>query len=220
MRLIRIVACVALMMIVPATARATWWDWIQEMSGPGPFVSRGPVLATVCSKDLSRLIANDRPVENNWGVDKPCWFVDLRRFASDDNRKNFPAPVDLTAFDAGLTLQLLPYRFVEIGAGLGVAHFSGANDVTANRFTVTIPRVVITPLALLSPLSSKHKFVKNFVRVLKLHAGYIWIPGSVQAEDFGVNRGTGPGQSTFGPVTGEFLPTHGILIDFGELLRR
>lgn len=229
MKCLRVWAVASMVLFAPVAAHANIWDWIQELSGPGPLHGRGNVLTTLCPGALRGPFNKEHPatvesIPPDGAFDKrPCFFADLRRLQNhrdekDLDRDNFPAAVNLTAYDFGVTWQFGPGRPLELGTGVGLAVFRGRPDgasimTTTPRFTVTPVRGVVTPLALV-PAWQRNRFA----RILKFHAGWILIPGTIDATDFGVPLGTGPGQSLFSEPN-DWVFSKGFLIDLGELIR-
>ena len=75
-----------LLLLVPSrTAQASgFWDWMQEWSGPGPFVGKGhhpPVLVNLCS-DAYREVGSR--------ADSPsCLYFDVRWLEMEDTEASF-----------------------------------------------------------------------------------------------------------------------------------
>lgn len=230
MALFRALAVAGLVLMSPSVARANLWDWIQELSGPGSFHGRGNLLGTICRGGLLGAYDEAHPsqiksIPPSGRFDKrPCLFVDTRRLenhkeATDLDRDNFPAKVQLTAYDFGVTWQFGPARQFEIGTGVGLVAFSsrpdGASTTTStHRFTITPIRVVMMPLTVVPHLQRN-----RFARLVKFHVGMLLIPGQIDATDFGVRLGTGPGESSWSARNDKLL-SRGFLLDFGELIRR
>ncbi len=221
LKLLRIAFALSMMLTIPASARANFFDWLQEMSGPGPFDSKeGAYLFTLCPTNLTSGIFQDPGLKAEPGFDKkPCVFLD-RRNLKYDGKGEFPAAVGLLTYDAGLAWRMASYRRLSIGVGVGTAKFTGRGDVKRERLTLTLPRVEAMPLALLAPLffgpEKTEKLARSrWLRVVKYHAGFVFIPGSVDSTTFGV-----PMEEKNFSRGHEFLFSRGVFIDFGELVRR
>jgi hypothetical protein len=210
MRLIAIpVGVLVLLLAAASPAEANMWDWINELSGPGPSHGRGNGLITVC--------APGRAAE--WK--RPCGFFDLRRFET-ESEDNFPNDVSFVVYDGGLTWKLWRRAF-EVGFGGGAMRFTSddritnsGDDVTTTKFIFTIPRVVAVPgAAFFERIDSD--WGARFARVFKVYARVNIIPGTMDATDFGVRLGSGPDESTFRAGT-HGVPSVGWILDLGELL--
>lgn len=201
------------LLALPGRADAGLMDWVQELSGPGPSSGNVPLLYTHCWADRILSIR-----DKNTTTNKPCLFVDYRRFknGSDDN---FPAHVDLSFVDAGIVWELLSKRQLQLGAGVGFMHSESIGalqttiePVARTRFTISYARAVVEPLSFLFDKPNR------FARVFKLYGRATLIPGTMDATDFGVPIGTGPGQSTWSDTNDNVL-SGGVIFDFGELVR-
>ena len=191
-------------------AYADLWDWLQELSGPGPFHTGGSILGTVCPGSGPQI----RPYEATSNT--PCVFFDFRRFLPSKG-DNFPTRVEVTAYDTGLTWEVR--RPVEVGIGVGVIVATG-NGKTATRFTLTAPRIAVKPVLLLGDLFGKAKYwethpkARRFGSILKWYARETVITGRLTAQDLGVS----PDKSTFN-AKNDRVASAGFLIDIGELVR-
>ena len=204
----RVLRVLCLMVIVlacgwkPAEARNPFLDWMEELSGPGPFRGWGGFVATIC-------FGGERfPGRYSEDIKKPCAYFDFRKLEAEEN-DNFLefGEVGATAYDFGATWQL--YRPIELGVGMGFVRFA-ANDVSTTRMTLTAPRLVIKPLLLIPGSSGWGKWTT----ILKLYARENIILGNLQATDFGV----APGRSTFN-VDNDKVTSFGVLFDLTDFWR-
>lgn len=195
-RLVSVLALVALLVVLSAqAAHAGPIDWLEQWSGPGPYSSKVFLAATICPPQYSSA---------NWFV--PCFYVEHHRFRSvkDDN---FPATkADLSDF--GVAFKVRPQ--IEVGAGAGLIDFSTPQKSTA-KFTVTFARVTVQPLRFIRPLSGRNT-ASRAAGILKVYLRETVLPGKLTAADFGIN-------SSFS-VENDKVTSLGLLLDFGELLRR
>lgn len=207
-----VTAVLAIVLFTAAPAEANWWDWIHQLSGPGPSDSRGNALATICFGAADR---GDARVL--------CPFIDVRRFVTRPE-DNFPNRVEFEAFDFGVTWMLAKRR-VELGAGAGFMRFHSEDriadrgEITTTKLTFNAPRVVVVPLAFLAPDASLRPLRSGrarLLRLLKVYARLNVIPGTIDATDFGVPLGSGSGESTFS-AKNDVVLSHGFIIDIGEL---
>jgi len=213
------------LILTPGRAEALWWDWIKELSGPGPSQSEGNGLATLCISEWPHLGDPLHPPPPDAKIKKvPCIFIDGRTYVNGED-DNFPNRVRIRAWDFGITWKLLHER-IEIGSGLGFMQFDSADRITNNglrvttrKFTLTTPRIVAVPVRLFFPMIPDKGWPGRLSRLLKFHARMNIIPGTIDATDFGVPVGTAQGQSTFRAVN-DAVWSSGFIVDIGELFRR
>ena len=189
-------------------ARADIWDWLEDLSGPGPFHSRGNIAGTlycnkanVNGKDLGGWF---KPL----GRDSPkyaCYYASVRAFRSDEDAKFKETSIQL--YDAGTMFR--PFRDIpafEFGVGAGLMHMS-SGGLGSNRFTVTFPRVALKPLLLIGPLQKGERrdnygFIQLFFQETRTVHGF-------SSSDFS----TQPGFTYAPPTNGEVLKSFGFIID-------
>ena len=220
-RLISIVLlALALLVASPQRADAHWWEFLEELSGPGP--SKGgefTLLATMCFESDLSITPRDSTARTRTGMKLPCWFVDQSLFKNDDD-DNFPARVTISSWNFGPTWKFLRYGQVEVGAGIGWMTFEGPDGDANKHFTITPFRLAVAPIALFAPPSSMPGWMgpvlRNWSSSIKVYARGTLIPGDIDATNFGVPLGTGPGQSTF-TASNDFVMSAGIVLDLGEL---
>jgi hypothetical protein len=197
----------------PQPAAADWWDWLQELSGPGPFKTEGNVMWSICPGPGTVF----RPYDNA-GPPKLCVFVDVRRFVNwdDDNFLKF-GRVRLQTYDFGVAWEVR--RAVDVGLGFGVMHFA-ANGTGSNRLSITPLRTTVKPLLLLADLLRKgdalerNRTARRWASILKYYARLSVIPGTIDATNFGVSTSL----SDF-KAKNDRVASAGFLVDFSELLR-
>jgi hypothetical protein len=210
----------------PGSARAQgWWDFLEELSGPGPFYGGvTAVLKPVCfvEKTPGR---DDRVVVGWWGKgpagDYPCLvksksvhsYVEVRvGHARTDDKPLFSDVQNQLLGRAGANLveglvmrQLDPA--VSIGAGAGVLWFSGSVITSAvPMFTATPISVSVTPFRLTGAKS-------RWSRLVVFRFEEIAIFGTTRAKDF-----NSASQSTFVANT-EVKRSFGIDFDVLSLLK-
>jgi hypothetical protein len=157
-QLLGLVVTVLLVCSRPAEANGGWWDWLEDLSGPGPFHSRKPynlMLTLICTDTgvtgAERLFKfPDYPKDPKPGepAKQPtCLFYD-QRFLRTDADTRF-GTVDATMIEIGPYVRL--HRSFEVGAGVGFIHFSSTRAdgtrLTPTQVTVSFPRLVFMPLA-------------------------------------------------------------------------
>lgn len=166
-----VVAAVMLSCVSPAYAGLDdWWDYLDQLSGPGPFHD-GPALgAEVGCWDGGSFVWR-RPIKESRF--KTCVYWDWRELTAPP-RAPF-AEVSANLIDSGVSFHFNEY--FEYGAGLGWAHFATTvkdNKLSVNNLTVTPVRVVFRPLRAFPRLRSKSKagflqvVIRDTVRVGRL----------------------------------------------------
>lgn len=200
-RVFCIPSLVVIALLVPSRpAQAGIIDWLEQLSGPGPYSTKTFLAATVCPTKHS---LNGRTYSpDNWF---PCYYVDNHRFHSvkDDN---FPA-TKANLVDFGVAFEVR--RQIEVGAGAGWIDFSTKAKSTA-KFTVTLARVTVAPLQFGN--WSRTRWYARIPDMVKLYARETWIPGEITAADLGVT-------STF-RAEDDKITSMGVVLDLGELLPR
>ena len=183
-------------------AEAGFWDWLEELNGPGPSTSRqGPaIMANVyCSQATSR----SKPGGESLGVkaltrafripDDPgkgtCIFWDRHAFHAEDDPRFYP--VDISTWEIGTSTRFHPS--LEIGAGFGRMSFSSRNtddptepEKSGSRFTVSFPRMVFKPLLAVPAKSFQDRPGLGFFQV---YFKYTIVVGDLTNEDFASKPG-------------------------------
>src|SRR4249920_82239 len=120
---------------------AGWWDYLEALSGPGPFKGYGWFTLDVYCTGQSRVYVADavgtffneklglsklppgllgRTQPPSWQTDReqPCIYIDITapHLTSEPN-KRFPSPVEAVFRESGVAYRLLPA--LELGAGAG-----------------------------------------------------------------------------------------------------
>jgi hypothetical protein len=203
---------VILLLTVAPRAEANFWDWIHELSGPGKSKTQGAVVYSDCFSPLRTA-----------PMTRPCLFLDWQSYRNLDG-DNFPNSVRFDFYDVGVTWKLHRSRAFEVGAGIGLVRFSSddqinntGDTVTTSRVTVILPRLVLAPGALFFDGGARG-WGARWARVAKLYGRQNIIPGTIDATDFGVRLGTGPGESTF-TEDNDAPWSYGVIFDLGELVR-
>jgi hypothetical protein len=178
---------------------ADLWDWWAELSGPGPFHSRGNIMATFYCHQTGGLFK--LPDRNRARDQVACLFADVRRFKSEENEKFFP--VRMEVYEAGPTFRLgAP---VELGLGVGLIHFD-SSGVKTNRFTLSFPRLVLKPLVFIDQERASLGFLQLYFRETR-------IAGELTQDNFRPKPG-----HTF-RVKHDVVPSTGFIIDAVALVR-
>jgi len=215
LRLATLVVATLVAWAVPA--RADIIDWLQELSGPGPFheaKNKIGSLATFCSPGGGHLIQSFDAAGRQ--ISTPCFFFDFRNFVSVED-DNFPQPVSVRVYDIGLSWRVA--RPVEIGIGVGVMDFkSDAPGATgAVRAELIAPRVVVKPILFIPYLLGNRDYWNSrpgalrWASVLKWYTRESVLLGTVTAGDFGAQA-----TSSF-RAKNDRLTSAGFILDFSEL---
>jgi hypothetical protein len=212
---------------------AGWWDYLEALSGPGPFKGYGWfTLDVFCggqTRDyaageavgdkLDRLVPNlsalppgilgrTRPATRGNEHDQPCLYIDITHLTSDANRR-FPFPVEATFRESGFSFRLLAP--LELGAGLGglSLHTNAADDVKLDKsvFMLTPLRVKIFPLYAFRQLEGR-----KWPGLIQVYFRESLLVGHLDGRDFGVSEDVFAEDS-------EFVRSFGVRIDIGKLFR-
>jgi hypothetical protein len=207
------------MVIWSVPAKADFWDWLAELSGPGGFHTRGNVTLTVycwhgpVAEDKSEgTTGNARNAK--WfhllqdRKDKgPCVFFDGRAFEAKDLNDPRYFPTRLEIYQAGPTYRL--WTPLEIGVGMGLVHFhSGA--VTTDRLIFDLPRVSLKPLLL---IPAHQRFRNGGFGFLQVYYKASLIQGDLTQNNFR------PKPGTIFATTNDVVPSAGFLLDPVALVR-
>lgn len=199
-------------------ADANIWDWMQEWSGPGPFLAtrdRPPFFFNLCPSDFRRAEVENPPA---------CFYLDYRNLTADANG-NFPIRVTVWFLEVGTTrrARVGPFKTsVELGYGLGVMSVTGDKAVggqNAMRVTVTAPRAVFLPFMMvaegLGGQPNPSRLSTKIARMFKFQIGGTAILGSLDAQDLGVDPSRSSYKRSF-----EYVLSRGVWIDIGELFSK
>ena len=119
-----------------------WWDYLDQLSGPGPFYDGPAIGATIGCFEDGQFVWRRAVRERRFS---PCVYWDWRELSA---RPRAPfAEVSANLVDSGVSFHLTPY--FEYGVGLGVAHFATTvreTDFKVTNFTLTPARLVLKPL--------------------------------------------------------------------------
>jgi hypothetical protein len=191
--------CVVVQLAAPAPAQA-WWEWLDQLSGPGPFTGWDVQWRLKC-------IADTRPTVEVLALDNlksPFWhevaralgagcafessvnplasvnFAVGRMYAIENNLEyDASVPKDkrgvrMTKFEPSLSVFVDAKKFVEITSGLGVMMVSGPAFNRFHHYYWAPLRVTITP--------------GN--KALSVRLGFMIMPEGFDAIDFGAKPGT------------------------------
>src|SRR5262245_19760436 len=126
MKKTRLLVLVAALALWPSAARASWWSWLEELSGPGPFTGGVISVALAWLANGERVNCWDRKKVKQTVVVRFGWFD-----SGDHPRFRDLPPTDADNRDkvrvfplSGLYL-FRPHRSIDIGPGAGLLLFSG-----------------------------------------------------------------------------------------------
>ena len=188
------VLVLAMFALLPAGAYAQSdiWDWLGELSGPGPFQGR---LHTIHSRALCT-VHDGGSVHFDWWCGNDTdphirWVVtaELARSDSDSNVRFSDVstaiePQNTNPVRATRVVVNFNYRFhpmVDLGFGAGALVFSG-DDFTNQVHPVLSPlNLVFTPFALVKNDEGKPA---RLGRVIRLKFSERYILGDIRAQDF------------------------------------
>jgi hypothetical protein len=186
----------------PAHAGIAWWDYLEQMSGPGPFHKRGPLGIFTIDTGLACRLDQPQDGRSQWvffnsvdcaldptrrGPRRVTDFFSLRLGAvsTEDTRPLFSdRPEDLQGKVTAWTIEAKFTRrldaAIELAAGAGIIFFTGDTiDQRIVRPTVTPLSIVLTPIGL-----AHRKEPQKFDGLLGLRFEQIAVLGGLQATDF------------------------------------
>ncbi len=211
---------------VPQTAHAGILSWLDQLSGPGPFVVFDASFGVWCSQkpaELSQTSAEQMTVSGRWGcqstvsLEEPnlTWYLTGGAGFALDNPLDYGTGVDkppVRFVKVGTSLDYTVHRTVDIGAGVGVLYFNGPRFPNFARLYVEPVRLGFRPFLLNSSdvLTSRQKRLGAFV--LYLHWNIL--TGTLEGRTFGAP--SDPFRARNELDRKEF----GLAIDFGRLFAR
>ena len=227
-RLPALALCVLCSLSAPATSQAGIIEWIDNLSGPGPFwgVSFEWRLVCVSAEDKASKEGGTRNVP--LGVIAPgCVLKQVpkehHRVASlnlqfglfwdkgDDNQLKYADPsfhedVKITTVEPSFWLR--PYRAVELGSGVGVAWFGGPGFDSFTRVYLKPIQLDVKPIALLH----KNGRYGDKDETVAVRVGMTIFPAGFESKDFGALPGF--------KVDRDILFNWGIVFDLDPLFSR
>lgn len=167
----------------PAHAARSFWGWLEELSGPGPFKGGGYSQAVACLNAEKRLDWCWRPKEPKDGSEIPqTLMVSIGVFNSDDG----PRFNDLPETDADnrgkvrlwsvTALYLFRLGALDIGPGAGFMRLSGAGFDPFYKLVLTPLNASFAPFAVTSK--------SRRARFLRLELDQSFVPQGFTGTDF------------------------------------
>jgi hypothetical protein len=191
-------------------AAITWWEWLEQLSGPGPFHGWGVGLTFVCyghrlpapgtaepdpstpdSRELFLDLNCGRAARTrvHWG-----FRVEASWLSTNDNPLVYDPPPDpegleVEAFSFIPTVDVGLRQAVSVGFGGGFMHFSGDAFPSFTTLVIEPVRVTFKPLVLFATGEGRDR-LRYGLEFLQLRYAARWLPYGVKAEDFGAVPGT------------------------------
>ena len=175
-------------------ARADIWDWLEQMSGPGPFKTKplvgnwgpGNVTYTLFCRSPKKS-ADFTPFFDKGNVNlseevtsgEECLTLDFRKFQFPGNERFEATFVQITEMAYGYKIA----PAIEVGGGIGWFRTSSAG-VSGSQVEVSVPKVTVMP-ALFFDAAQKHRdwgFFQAYFR-------HSHILAEMDATNFGLKRG-------------------------------
>jgi hypothetical protein len=204
----------------PRPASASLMDWLQELSGPGPFNGRAwNAMLDVCPE---RGISDTRFFVSEYDDKQPvrCIFFDKRRFVNIDGDNFGAGRIDVGLWELGGSANV--HRAVAIGFGFGRVRFKSQGG-EKETWVLTAPRIIVKPAMLFGAAQfwHDHEFWRTLASVVKYYVKNNVIAGRLTGADFGLKAG----DANFNFVANDDqVWSRGFIIDLTEpvgfLLRR
>jgi hypothetical protein len=218
--IVRVTALLGLLLAgaAPPVEAAAWWGWLDKLSGPGPFDSRGAASAScpIGGDSGGYLCFPNDPLDVKYyaALELAWWNA--------PGEGDFPNPVDLFTAQGVFYVPLAnlrqnrkpsPLNSLDVGMGLGYYRFSGVGVKKSNgaeggvRSRLSIPiRLKFTPAELLAGLYKEPRSnARIFWSAFSFQFGFDGLPGSFDSRDF-------DGPANF-RVESSFLGTYVLQID-------
>jgi hypothetical protein len=220
----------------PRAADAWVWDWVDKLSGPGPFkltpYSNRLEWRLLCfqaeretlqaeperharAAEVLRLLGSCASYRDGFNPRKErraSINIDIGYKHTERNNLTYAAlepDRDVDFLRVGGSLWWRPNRSVEIGAGGGVLRFRGPVFESFSRFFVEPLKVDIKPIALIKEAGGAKHWTDELVTI---RAGHLIVPQGFEAADFGAVPGTFQTSS-------DVLLTFGFVFDLDPLWR-
>ncbi len=225
----------------PQPARADFWDWLSEFSGPGPFHARYPnLMFDICPGETFAVDKQGKQILNEDGTPKKntllrdfetplpssttkegvprvpkCIYSDLRFFENrpDDNFGVRNVKVDF--YQAGVSVRL--HHAIGLGFGGGAMRISTPGNPDAWQGMLTAPRVVVKPLLIYgSPeFWERNGWLHLLASSVKYYVKEDIILGHVTGKDFGAPPGSANAEFDF---LNDRVFSTGFVVDISDVL--
>jgi len=196
-----------------ASAESDWWDVIEGYSGPGPFkgVTFGERVFCVKENADRRGFGTGTCISDVDERIKALVNAEFGYYTSGDKPRFSDTPLDTRTVNLWRIHATYFYRvspLLDLGAGAGVAIFTGEGFDSQTHFVLTPLSLVFTPLGFIrsSPKATK------WGRLLRVNFSESYVPGDIKPSDF---------NSTSSYAThGEFNRKFGIGVDIGPFISK
>jgi hypothetical protein len=193
----------------PRPASAGFMDWLQELSGPGPFNGRAwNAMLDVCPQREGPLFVNELDVNPL----VPCIFIDKRRFANLEGDNFGAGRIDVGIWEVGVSAHV--HRAVAIGFGFGRIGFSSEGG-EKETLVVTAPRIVVKPAMFFGTDAfwKANEPLRIVASIVKFYVKDNIIQGRLTGADFGLQ----PGDANFNfEVQDDRVWSRGFILDLTE----
>lgn len=216
--------CAVFLSVVSTPAHATYsWDWIDHLSGPGPF--RGSVLdwRLVCLKEgkpvkiaivggiVGSACSYEKGEQRRASIDLNFGFL----HAKGDARFADGKEIKLTTLEPTFSWRI--WGPFEAGAGVGVYWFSAETFPSVSRVMLEPIRFDVRPLRLnFNNPTKEFENEKNnwWQEILTLRAGWVVIPRGFEPNDFHAVSDAAR------RIPSEAVKTWGVFLDGEPIIRR
>lgn len=204
---------------VPQGADAGILSWLDQLSGPGPFIVFDASYGVWCSQEPTKteIITGRWGCQSTVSLEKPnlTWYVTGGAGFALDNPLDYGTGADkppVRIARLGTSLDYTIHRTVDIGAGVGVLYFNGPRFPNFARLYVEPIRLGFRPFLLNSSgkLTSRQKRLGAFV----LYVNWNIVTGTLEGRTFGAPS------DPFRARNELDRKEWGLAIDFGRLFPR
>jgi hypothetical protein len=175
----------------PRPASASLMDWLQELSGPGPFNGRAwNAMLDVCppkgaAEDTEHFFAREYDLKPS----AVCMFFDRRRFESIQEDNFGAGQIDVSLWELGGSAHV--HRALTIGFGFGRVRFKSERGGDKDTWVFTAPRIVVNPALVFGTTQfwKDHHVYWTLASVIKFYVKDNIIKGRLTGADFGLKAG-------------------------------
>lgn len=206
----RMVVLAGVFALLPGVASAQdgWWEWLEKLSGPGPYQGVGVGVRVFCILDDYSVVSclSDRRDEIRHLVTVRAAFL-----SSGDNTRFSDAPTDtetVRIFRLEPVYLWRAHPALDLGVGLGFMRFSGVGFDSLYRFTLTPLSITFTPGAVPTSVAGRRA-----ARLVRLRYDVTFVTQGYTGADFGNTT------TTFSSGA-ETLSSFKIVFDVGSLIWR
>jgi hypothetical protein len=198
-----------------ASAQFMWWEWMESLSGPGPFLGIGVGVRVACADGpgftapwtsrSSRECFNDNVEQRRQTVEVRASF-----FSTGEGKRPrlIVAPADTREVRALKVEALTALRvapFLDLGAGGGFIRFTGEGFDPVLRASIIPFSATFTPLAIRGATHPLRRLIKIRIEEMYIPFGF---------------RGVDWGNTTVSPLSystdGNWVFSGGLIVDFGN----